>query len=120
MISGLSEDKLHELYDRAKVVVRWSAYHEVGNSFAVTQGISHNCVPIIDENLGSADLISENVSRDLVVKRDAAQFADRIVRIFEDSVYYKQVMEELEIFKKKNTWDVFVTNLINETSEVND
>ena len=117
IVSGLAENKLSELYDKAKVVVRWSAYHEVGNSFAITQGISHNCIPIIDENLGSADLIRENVSDDLVVKKDASQFADRIIRIFEDNSYYLQILEKLEIFKKKNTWEVFVRNLIEETGD---
>ena len=120
IISGLTEGELSKLYDRVKVVVRWHANQEAGPGAAVVVGISHNCVPIVDEELGSAEIIRNNVSKELVVKKDASEFAKKISKLFVDQDFYSSILEKLREFKEDNSWTVFTRNLISELRNKND
>ena len=112
VLSGLSDIDLSNLYDSAKVVVRWHANHEEGPSITVLDAISHNCIPVIDEKLTSAVDVKHNISPDLIVNKSPDEFARVILRVFEDKVFYLDVFEKLREFKKRNTWLTFTDELI--------
>ena len=70
LISNDSDEDLQYLYQKALVVIRWSAFHESGNPLSIFNAISFNCIPVIDKSLGPSSFISENISSDLVVNRE--------------------------------------------------
>lgn len=114
LISNDSDDDLQYLYQKALVVIRWSAFHESGNSFAIINAISCNCIPVVDKSLGIAPFISENISPDLVVNKDENEIAIIVNKIFNNQIYYNDLLSRVIKCKKAFPWEKYSDCLINE------
>lgn len=120
IIGGLTETELSNLYDMAKVIVRWHANVEEGPSASVIQGISHNCIPVVTRNLGSAEVIGENISNEIVVEKDAKEIASVVSKLLTEDVLYSEVLKRLIEYKRKNSWTTFSKELISKLGDDND
>ena len=116
IISGLGWEGLENLYMSAKIMLRWSGMSETGNSVAVMDAISHECVPVVDNQLGHmATFISENISPSLVVERDQSAFIDVIKRLVQDDEYYSGIRARIRASKKTFTWEKYSAGLLKMT-----
>lgn len=111
IIANDSEKDLQNLYKKAIIVLRWSGRHETGNSLSIINAISYNCIPIVDQNLGIANFIAKNISRDLVVKKDPDSFAQRILKIDSDKEYYYKMRQNVINCKNKFSWENYADEL---------
>ena len=114
LISNDSDEDLQYLYQKALVVIRWSAFHESGNPLSIFNAISFNCIPVIDKSLGPSSFISENISSDLVVNRDEDEIAVVVKKIFDDQDYYNSLLSKVIKCKKKFSWENYSEGLIND------
>lgn len=114
LISGDSDDDLQYLYQKAPIVLRWSAFHESGNPLSIFNAVSNNCIPVVDKSLGQALFISQNISSDLVVEKNGSEIATVIKKIFDDQDYYKDLLSRVIECKKRYTWEKYAEELINE------
>ena len=113
IISGLGWEDLERLYMGAKIMLRWSGMSETGNSFAVLDAISHECVPVVDNQLGyTAAFISENISQNLVVERDQNAFIESIKKLLEDAEYYADIKTKVRACKETFTWEKYSAELL--------
>jgi glycosyltransferase involved in cell wall biosynthesis len=111
MIANDSDEDLQNLYKKAIIVLRWSGKHETGNSLSIINAISYNCIPIVDQDLGIASFVSNNISKDLVVKRDPECFAKIIFKLSEDTRYYTKIQQNVINCRKKFSWENYALEL---------
>ena len=104
LISETSHEELVALYKRCKILLRWSANPEYGNSTSVFNAIQYDCVPIIDKYLGSAEFVATELSSDLVVDRKPESFVAQIKKIMFNEKYYLSLIERISIVKDKYNW----------------
>jgi glycosyltransferase involved in cell wall biosynthesis len=116
LIANDSEEDLEDLYKRAFIVLRWSGIHETGNSLSIMNAISYGCIPVIDENLGSSGFIRENISIDLVVKKDPECFSNIILKLMNDEDYYKNILRKVIDCKRKFSWENYANDILNDLS----
>lgn len=111
-IANDSEEDLEDLYKKALIVLRWSGKHETGNSLSIMNAISYGCIPVIDEELGSSEFIMENISSDLVVKKDPECFSNIILKLIHDEEYYKNILRKVIDCKRKFSWENYANDLL--------
>lgn len=114
LISNDSDENLINLYKKALIVLRFSGLHESGNSLSIFYGISYNCIPIIDKNLGLSKLIADNISEELVVERNPESFVAIINKILTNNEFYKKLLNNTIKTKKMYSWNNYADKLIND------
>ena len=113
MLHELDEDVLDSLFRRAKCYVRWGTLGgETGTSFGVFQSISNGCIPIISDDLGSAEFIKKCINDDVVVKRDPSSFSAIINRLVEDDNYFLALLQKVIKCRDNYAWSEYVENLM--------
>lgn len=111
--NGITQNELDTLYDRCMILMRWSAFHESGNSVAVLDAVSHECIPILDRKLGDvAEILSREMSPDIVVERNPEEFALAAKRILNDERTYNELLKKLRVLKQKRTWRAYAEDLL--------
>ncbi len=118
--NNLEEDELNSLYKHAFCYVRWGGLvphgeklAERGPSFGVYQAISNGCIPIISNNLGSAEVIKMQISQEIVVPLVAFNFAQIILKLFNEREFFDEIFGRLLKFRKNNTWEKYAKRLLN-------
>lgn len=111
MIANDTEEELQNLYKKAIIVIRWSGKHETGNSLSIINAISYNCIPILDKDLGIANFVANNISRDLVVEKNPDCFAKIISKLSKDNEYFSEIEQNLINCKKKFSWEKYALEL---------
>ena len=105
-------NSLISLYERALIVLRWNGLNETGNSLAFLDAISYDCIPIVDRAMGSSRFVAENISPDLVVKKDEYIIAHVINKVIDDQDYRKALVSKVKECKKRFTWEQYSESLI--------
>ncbi|MEM3828769.1 MAG: glycosyltransferase [Conexivisphaerales archaeon] len=110
---GVSGEEMNMLYDRSMILMRWSGLSEKGNSVAVMDSISHECIPIVDANLGEMpDIIKKEISPILVVERREEAFAEVAIKILENEELYNRLREKIKELKIKMSWKSYSESLL--------
>lgn len=111
--NGISQTELDLLYDRCMILMRWSALGESGNSVSVMDAVSHECIPIVDRNLGdSAKILGGEISTDIVVQRNPREFALAAERIMDDQKFYEELRGKVKTLKNKRSWNAYAEDLL--------
>jgi glycosyltransferase involved in cell wall biosynthesis len=106
--TGLTEEKLVQLYRTALVYTRWAAHStsappESGASFGIFQALSQGCPIVADASL-SMDPIVRARFRDWVVPTDPACFAEKLETLAADPVRVAALSREAWETAKELSW----------------
>ncbi|WP_237698036.1 glycosyltransferase family 4 protein [Metallosphaera cuprina] len=96
---ALSEEELIRLYDKASVFIRFG-FHEKGPGLGVLEAMGHGLPVIVNDGLGSKELIKDNG----YVVNDLNEAADRINDILEDERLRKDMSLNSWEIAKSLTW----------------
>lgn len=109
-----TEPELDELYSKATCYVRWSSkvIDETGPSYGLIQAVSNGCVPIVSNNLGSAEYVSENVGNDFVVRNDPSEYANVIRKLFSDRTFLTESFEKVIRWRNSYTGKEYASTLL--------
>lgn len=109
-----TEPELDELYSKATCYVRWSSklIDETGPSYGLIQAVSNGCVPIVSDNLGSAEYVRENVGNDFVVSNDPSAFAQVIKRLFSEPGLLTESYEKVIMWRNSYTGKEYASTLL--------
>ena len=113
LIDGTSDIELVELYKRAKFYVRWAGRHEDGIGAGIINAVSYNCIPIVDDKLGSAKFVSKNISTKLVVTREPTSFVEAINFVLNDVDTYNHVMQRIRECQRNFTFEKYASLIAN-------
>ncbi|AAL62797.1 glycosyltransferase (type 1) [Pyrobaculum aerophilum str. IM2] len=109
LVEGISENQLRELYNKAKFVIRFG-YGEFGPAISVIEAIQHTTPVIINDELGTAELV-KRYNLGLVVHgidvRSIKEFINKI-----DEKTYSQLQDNIKKVQNIYTWLNHVTKLI--------
>ncbi|QKR00855.1 glycosyltransferase [Metallosphaera tengchongensis] len=98
----LSEEKLQELYDMASIVLRFG-FDELGQGMGIIEGICNGLIPIVNEGLGSKELIVNDVNGYVV--KDYEEAAEKINYLFESPDKLIRMRDELASLSRELSWD---------------
>ncbi|AOL17854.1 glycosyl transferase [Sulfolobus sp. A20] len=111
----LSEEKLQELYDRASIVLRFG-FNELGPGMGIIEGICNGLIPIVNEGLGSKELIVNDVNGYVV--KDYEEAAEKINYLFENDDRLNKMREELRSLADDLSWDNHARKIREELEKV--
>lgn len=109
---NIAEEELATLFSTARCYIRWSAVHgEQGTSLGLFQAIGSGCVPIVSEDIGSAQEVKQEISSNLVVPRTPEGFAAIVNRIMRDDGLFKALQDRVLSYREAHTWKNYAEEL---------
>lgn len=98
----LKEEELRELYAKASIILRFG-FNELGPGMGVIEGICNGLIPVVNNGIGSKELITNDVNGYVV--RDYEEAAEKINYLFENQERLTKMREELISLSKELSWD---------------
>lgn len=116
---NVDEAELNGLYREAFCYLRWGAtsqlvpdFREKGPSFGLYQAISNGCIPVISNDLGSADEVAKEISPSLVTPKDPNRFVEVIKKLQDDKTFFDYVMQRIIEFRRVHTWKNYASEVL--------
>ncbi|BCS91498.1 glycosyltransferase family 4 protein [Metallosphaera javensis (ex Sakai et al. 2022)] len=110
LITGIPEDRLQELYSRAKFIIRFG-WGEWGPGMVTIEAISHLTPLIINSDLGISDLIKEN-GGGLVLNEINYNDIVKFVQNNNNEKNYSALQDQLRRIASNYTWETHAKILI--------
>jgi len=107
----LSEDALRDLYSRASALVRFG-FNERGPGMGVLEAMGYGAVPVVNDGLGSKELVENGV--DGFVVRDYEEAAQAISDLLEDEPRRRAMSLAAWEKSRRFTWDAHADVIMEE------
>ncbi|WP_016732452.1 glycosyltransferase family 4 protein [Saccharolobus islandicus] len=111
LMEGVSENELSELYDKSRFLIRFG-YGEYGPAMTVIESIQHTTPVIINDELGTAELVSKYNLGLVTHGLDYDTIRNFISKIDEED--YKKLQNNINRVQKEYSWESHTRKLIND------
>ncbi|EWG06388.1 MAG: glycosyltransferase [Candidatus Aramenus sulfurataquae] len=98
----LTEEELNELYSQASIILRFG-FNELGPGMGVIEGICNGLIPVVNDGIGSKELITNDVNGYVV--KDFEEAAEKINYLLENQERLNKMRGELISLSKELSWD---------------
>lgn len=109
MLEGVSESKLHELYDKSKFLIRFG-YGEYGLATPFIEAMQHTLPVIINDELGTADL-AKRYNVGLVIHGINIKEIKEFLKNMNENKY-KELQLGIAKIQKEYTWENHTKKLV--------
>ncbi len=109
LLENLPESELNNLYDKSKFLVRFG-YGEYGPAMAVIESIQHTLPVIINDELGTSDLVNKYKLGLVTHGIDYLSIKDFIINM--DQNNYQKIQENINKIQQEYKWENHVRKLL--------